>query len=149
MKKFNFHLEKLLSYKDQVLDGEMTALAELNEELRQAQKTLTAFREELAGSSKKLAKKVVNQATAVDFQLHAGYKEYLKLQINHWEIRSAKITQRIEEQIETIKRLKIETKSLETIKSSRYEDYKKEEIKASELQMEEFVSTARLMVQGI
>lgn len=147
MKKFQFHLEKLLSYKDQVLDGEMTALAVLNEQLQQTQQTLCSLHEELAESMDHLAQKVVEEAKPVDFQLHAGYKEHLQLQIKYWEIQSAKISLQIEKQIEAIKKLKMETKSLETIKSSRYEDYQKEERKASALQIEEFVSTARVMAQ--
>ena len=48
-------------------------------------------------------------------------------------------------QVERVKDLKIETKSLETIKESRFEEYKKEDLKKTELFMDEFVSTARVM----
>jgi flagellar biosynthesis chaperone FliJ len=48
-----------------------------------------------------------------------------------------------------IKKLKLETKSLETLKTSRYDEYKKEDQKAEEHQLEEFVSTAKIMRRSV
>jgi len=55
----------------------------------------------------------------------------------------------VEEQIEIIKKIMIETKSLDTLKTSKLDDYNKESIKISELQLEEFVSAAKLINSSI
>ncbi|NLP30882.1 MAG: hypothetical protein GX363_07125, partial [Clostridiales bacterium] len=46
---------------------------------------------------------------------------------------------------ERVKELKVETKTLETLKEYRYEEYVKEGIKKSELEIEQFVTTAKLI----
>ncbi|MBR0597532.1 flagellar FliJ family protein [Sinanaerobacter chloroacetimidivorans] len=148
MKKFQFHLEKLLSYKGQMLDSEMMTLAVLNEEMKVSQEKLLALQADLDCCCRELEDKMLQKTTPAACQLHVRYKEHLKLQIKQMEKEIAKLSLRIDNQIDTIKNLKLETKSLETIKSSRYDEYKKEDLKAAELQVEEFVSTAKMMIRS-
>ena len=66
-------------------------------------------------------------------------------QIKQCEEEIERLIDQIEKQIERVKDLKIETKTLETIKESRYMEYVKEDLKRSEQFMDEFVSTKRVM----
>ena len=147
MKKFEFHLEKLLSYKGQILDSEMMALAVLNNQLSEAQQRLQALRNQKNQCENEYQSSMLIQTTPASCRMYIHYKEHLKEQIVTAEKAVRNIAAQVEKQIELIKKLKLETKSLETLKSSRYEEYKKEDVKAAELQLEEFVSTANILKQ--
>ena len=149
MKKFEFQLEKLLSYKGQMLDSELMALAVLNSQLSDAQHKLYALQEEQEQYQAEFESKILEKTTPATCQMYVSYKEHLKKQILNMEKTIEAITTQVDRQIEVIKKLKLETKSLETLKTSRYDEYKKEDLKASELQLEEFVSTAKIIRKSI
>lgn len=145
MKKFEFHLEKLLSYKGQILDSEMMALAVLNNQLSEAQERLQNLRNQQKQCETEYQSNILVKTTPAACQMYIHYKEHLKEQIVIAEKAVRNIAAQVDKQIELIKKLKLETKSLETLKSSRYEEYKKADVKAAELQLEEFVSTANIL----
>ena len=149
MKKFEFHLEKLLSYKGQMLDSELMTLAVLNNQLSEEQHELLLLKIELEQCKTELENKILEKTTPAHCQMYRHYTEHLKEQIQYKEKVIESITVQIDKQIELIKKLKLETKSLETLKTSRLDEYKKEDMKASEKQLEEFVSTAKIMGKSI
>jgi flagellar export protein FliJ len=149
MKKFQFNLEKLLSYKGQILDSEMMTLAVLNNQLHSAEKKLAALREDQIKCKTEFEKKMLTQTTPADCQLFNNYADYLKGQIKLGEKEIEVITKQIDQQIEIIKKIKLETKSLDTIKTSRLDEYIKKDIKTSELQIDEFVATAKIMKKAL
>ncbi|NLT48904.1 MAG: FliJ family protein [Clostridiales bacterium] len=145
MKKFQFHMEKLLSYKGQLLDSEKMNLAVLNNLLRDAQERLESLEREQSRSKAEFESRMKEQITPVDCQVYASYESYIKEQIHICKMEIYEISEQIEKQVERVKNLKVETKSLETIKESRFVEYQKEGLKKSELLLDEFVSTARVM----
>ncbi|GAB1477108.1 hypothetical protein MASR2M70_19440 [Bacillota bacterium] len=145
MKKFQFHMEKLLSYKEQILDSEMMNLAVLNSLLKNAVETLKSMEEERERYKEEFEVKMREQITSADCGMYASYDKHIKGQIKICETEILNIENQIEEQIERVKNLKMETKSLETIKESRFMEYKKEELKQEEQFIDEFVSGSRLM----
>ena len=149
MKKFEFQLEKLLSYKGQMLDSELMALAVLNSQLSDAQHKLYALKEEQEQYQAEFKSKILEKTTPATCQMYVSYKEHLKTQILNTEKTIEAITAQLDRQIELIKKLKLETKSLETLKTSRYDEYKKEDLKAAEHQLEEFVSTTKIMRKSV
>jgi len=149
MKKFEFHLEKLLSYKGQILDSEMMNLAVLNNQLSEAQHKLLTIQMEQEQCKREFKNKMMEKTTPATCQMYTFYKEHLKDQIFIEEKTIENISAQVEKQIELIKKLKLETKSLETLKTSRFDEYKKEDQKAAELQLEEFVSTAKIISKSI
>ncbi|MDF3003266.1 MAG: fliJ [Bacillota bacterium] len=149
MKKFEFHLEKLLSYKGQVLDSEMMTLAVLNNQLSEAQNKLFLLQTEQAQCQTDYESKMLEKTTPATCRMYIYYGEHLKEQILLAKRLVENIAHQIEKQIETIKKLKQETKSLETLKSTRFDEYNKEGAKAEELQLEEFVTTAGILRKSI
>lgn len=145
MKKFEFQLERLLSYKGQMLDSELMTLAVLNNQLSEAQHRLLALQREQEQCRTEFEEKMLEQTTPATCRMYIYYTEHLKEQILNMKKTIDGITAQIDRQIEMIKKLKLETKSLETLKTSRYDEYKKEDLKAAELQMDEFVSTSKIM----
>lgn len=145
MKKFEFHLEKLLSYKGQMLDSELMTLAVLNSQLSEAQHRLLMIQNEQEQCRLEFETKMMVNTTPAACQMYTYYKEHLKEQIISAEKTIETISLQLDRQIELIKKLKLETKSLETIKTARFDEYKKEGIKASEQQIEEFVSSSNII----
>jgi flagellar FliJ protein len=145
MKKFQFHMEKLLSYKGQLLDSELMNLAVLNSLLANAQERLEGLLREQSRCKAEFQSKISEQITPADWRMYASYERHMKDQISQCEMEIAEISEQIEKQVERVKNLKIETKSLETIKESRFMEYKKEDLKRTELFIDEFVSIARVM----
>lgn len=149
MKKFEFQLEKLLSYKGQMLDSEMMTLAVLNNQLSEEQHKLRALQMELEQCRKEFEDKMLEKTTPATCRMYIYYSEHLKEKIMQVQRNIEKIKAQLDKQIELIKKLKLETKSLETLKTSRYDEYKKEDMKAAEKQLEEFVSTVKVIRKSI
>lgn len=145
MKKFQFHMEKLLSYKGQVLDSEMMNLAVLNNLLENTQKRLTALESEIEKCRSEYQDKIENQLTSAHCRTYASYAKHIKDQMDICTMEAERIKEQIEWQIDRIKSLKVETKSLETIKESRFDEYKKENLKKAELFIDEFVARSRMV----
>ncbi len=148
MKKFQFHMEKLLSYKGQFLDSEKMNLAVLNNLLKDAEERLESLKREMRNNKVEFEGKMKEQITPVACRVYASYESHIKEQIHICEREISEISEQIEKQVARVKDLKIETKSLETIKESRFIEYQKEDLKKSELFVDEFVSTARVMSKG-
>lgn len=149
MKKFEFQLEKLLSYKGQVLDSELMTLAVLNNQLSEAQHRLHSLQEEQEMNRVEFECKIQEKTTPATCQMYLSYKEHVKGQILNTEKTIEAITAQLDRQIELIKKLKLETKSLETLKTSRYDEYRKEDLKAEEHRLEEFVSAAKIIRKSV
>lgn len=144
MKKFQFSLEKVLTYKDQNLESELANLSELYHQLHQIEEKLIGLQQkyERCVQDYENAKRNTTPATC---KLYLNYLDLLTNTIKECEQERNEFLIKINYQIELIKKLKVETKSLETIKESRFELYKKEMVKKTERQVEEFVSTASLI----
>lgn len=149
MKKFEFQLEKLLSYKGQLLDSELMTLAVLNTQLSEAQHRLRSLETEREQCYTDFEAKMLEKTTPATCQMYTFYKEHLKEQILNAEKTIAAITVQLDKQIEVIKKLKLETKSLENLKDSRFDEYRKEDMKAAEKQLEEFISTVKIIGKPI
>lgn len=145
MKKFEFQLEKLLSYKGQLLDSELMTLAVLNNQLSEAQHKHLMLQREQEQCRMEFESKMMEKTTPATCQMYTFYSGHLKEQIRYAEKAIESISAQVDKQIDLIKKLKLETKSLETLKTSRFDEYKKEDRKAAEQQLEEFVSTVKIM----
>jgi flagellar export protein FliJ len=149
MKKFRFKPEKLLDYKTKLLDNEKLALAALNAELAVVNGRIddmtaatVSCREELKNMQLK------GGVTPATCGMYFRYEDFLKTEIKKARKIVAQLVIRIEKQVEVIKGLRLETKSLELLKDAKLKVYRKEEIKDNERQVEEYVNTARLMRMG-
>jgi len=149
MKKFEFNLEKLLSYKDQNLDNEMMTLGILYNQLHKEQVTMQNLIAQKAQSRERYDKAVREKTTPATCKLCFDYIEYMSTRIKECERRIKALENQIDKQIDKVKQLKVETRSLETIKESRYEEYKHEANKKEEQQIDEFVSTTKAIKKDL
>ncbi len=149
MKKFEFHLEKLLSYKGQVLDSELMNLAVLNNQLSDAQENLSHLQNERLRCQMELSGQMQQKITPAACQMYTYYGEHLKEQIVVTEKSIQNIKNQVDKQLDIVKKIKTEEKSLETLKTNRFEEYQQENRKAAEVQMEEFLTTSTLLKKAL
>jgi len=149
MKKFEFNLEKLLKYKDQNLDTEMMTLGVLYNQLHKEEKTRESLLAQKVQSRKRYDEAVRVKTTPATCKLYFDYINYLGIRIKESEKRISMLEVQIDRQIDRVKELKIETKSLETIKESRFDEYKHEQNKKEELRIDEFVSATKVINRNL
>ncbi|MBK5244628.1 MAG: flagellar FliJ family protein [Eubacteriaceae bacterium] len=145
MKKFQFHLGKLLSYKDQNLENEMMILAAFNKQLEEEQKRLLELKSDQENCNRNFEKEMSVSIIPEACQVYLRYLSFLKEQIKLILKKIKAIAEKIDVQIEIVKNLKLETRSLEIIKETRYNEYKIEMVKESEKELEEFMVTAKII----
>ena len=146
MKKFNFRLDKIMNYKEQVLGNEKMTMANLLNEKEKVIMRLTALlRDKERCDSELEEKQYGGEITTIAFQVYHRYDQFLKTEIKEVRKALAMIEARIEKQMEVLKKVRLETKSLETVKDTKLADYRKEEIKDAEHLMDEYISAVRVM----
>ena len=149
MKKFQFSLDKLQNYKEQILESEKNALGILRKELNDLFFQLEENIKLIDLKSDELEYIMLRSVTPADF---ASRKRFItfKQQEGH-ELRRAIAAkeQEVEEQLQVVVEATKEVNTLEKLEERQYEEYKYAEMKEEELFIEEFVSNQRVREQMI
>ncbi len=144
MKRFEFSLEKMLDYKDQVLRDEKNRLAELRQKLDYLIQTLNSLREEFARYNSELNEKTREGVAPQEVSLRKSYlnslNERIKMQTHQVKFAQA----RVNDQMTVVVKVSQDISTLEKLKERQYEEYLLEESKELQLLIEEFVANAAL-----
>ena len=140
MKKFNFTLQSLKRYNDQVLSGEKSVLGRLRAELAEQQALLDEKTAEYEQSIIKLNALVSEGTTAMRLSLHKKYVSSLQQDIYRIKAQMAQKREEIEIQLEKVVEATKEVSKLEKLKEKQLEEYRYAAQKEEELRIEEFVS---------
>ncbi|MEI8217028.1 MAG: flagellar FliJ family protein [Eubacteriales bacterium] len=145
MKKFNFAMENLLSFKNQILDNELQILSELNRQHENTLIKMSKIHENYENCKANLNQKLIQSASPQECQMYMYYIVDLNEQTKAVQREIDKVSMRIVEQIHKVREMKMETKSLETLKEKKFAEYKKAVIKTNELHMDEFIAGTRYL----
>ena len=140
MKKFNFTLQSLKRYNDQVLSGEKSVLGRLRAELAEQQALLDEKTAEYEQSVIKLNALVSEGTTAMRLSLHKKYVSSLQQDIYRIKAQMAQKREEIEIQLEKVVEATKEVSKLEKLEEKQLEEYRYAAQKEEELRIEEFVS---------
>ncbi len=140
MKKFNFTLQSLKKYNDQVLDSEKSVLGRLRAELTEMQAELDAKTAEYELSIDKLNELVRGGTTAMRLSLHKKYVSSLQQDIYRIKGRMAQKRDEIEQQLQRVIEATKEVSKLEKLEEKQLEEYRYAAQKEQEQIIEEFVS---------
>lgn len=140
MKKFNFTLQSLKKYNDQVLDSEKSVLGRLRAELAEMQAELDAKTAEYELSIDKLNELVRGGTTAMRMSLHKKYVSSLQQDIYRIKGRMAQKRDEIEQQLQRVIDATKEVSKLEKLEEKQLEEYRYAAQKEQEQIIEEFVS---------
>lgn len=140
MKKFNFTLQSLKNYNDQVLDSEKSVLGRLRAELAEMQAELDAKTTEYELSIDKLNELVRGGTTAMRLSLHKKYVSSLQQDIYRIKGRMAQKRDEVEQQLQRVIDATKEVSKLEKLEEKQLEEYRYAAQKEQEQIIEEFVS---------
>ena len=140
MKKFKFSLEKVLVYKNQLLDREKGVLAQLQLDRNAIEQAIERCRQDFSTVNDDMAEKSskginVRELRQIQYQLDSLRQEIKRLQDEKEELQK-----QIDKQIEVVLLMTQEVSGLEKLKEQQLEAYNKEEMKATELEISEYVS---------
>lgn len=145
MKKFKFSLEKLLSYRNQILDTEMQKLAVITAQIHECENEITRLRNERLNTAAALEKKMAESISPEECMTYQRYIDKVR-DLTDAEIRRLmELRTQREKQIDVIAEAKRDCRSLEILKEHKYEEYLKEDQKAAERELEEFLSAKNVL----
>ncbi len=140
MKKFDFTLEKMLKFKEQILDKEKGALGQLQLQKNALEAKIESHEADLAAQEQALLEIVTKGATIVALNLHRFQIHNIKEQITDLTRQLEELLPRIEEQRSLVIAASQEVSSLEKLKEKQLEDYTKQQQKVEEGTIAEFVT---------
>ena len=143
MRRFHFQLEKVLDYKNQILDNLVGEEAAIMAKIREKEEILAGLDKEYEDCCKILNEKQKNGMDAMSMHIYENYLDTLG-----FRIRNAKQDLELLQRQEEIKRQQLleakkESTSLEKLKERRLEEYQIGFQKQMEKEIEEYISNNR------
>ena len=143
MRRFHFQLEKVLDYKNQILDNLVGEEAAIMAKIREKEEILAGLDKEYEDCCKILNEKQKNGMDAMSMHIYENYLDTLG-----FRIRNARQDLELLQRQEEIKRQQLleakkESTSLEKLKERRLEEYQIGFQKQMEKQIEEYISNNR------
>ena len=145
MKKFKFTLGRMLDYKDQLLDEEKNKLALLRKKKQEIDDHIESLLRELDKISVTMRQEQERGITA--FQL-LSYRTNIRRQIEQLKKEQALAKLEVKRQVQVVVQATQEVSKLDKLQDKQLEEYRKMVMKAEELEIEEFVSSRRIVTQS-
>ncbi len=142
MKKFEFTLESLRKYNEQILDSEKNILGKLRAELGELQDELESTNARYDEAREKLAQLLMGGTDAMRLSVSKKYISSLQQDIYRIKAKIAAKNEEIKAQLDKVIEATKEVTKLEKLEEKQREEYKYAEQKESEQFIEEFVSNA-------
>ncbi len=142
MKKFEFTLESLSKYNEQILDSEKNILGKLRAELGELQDELESTNARYDEAREKLAQLLMGGTDAMRLSVSKKYISSLQQDIYRIKAKIAAKNEEIKAQLDKVIEATKEVTKLEKLEEKQREEYKYAEQKESEQFIEEFVSNA-------
>ena len=143
MRRFHFQLEKVLDYKNQILDNLVGEEAAIMAKIREKEEILAGLDKEYEDCCKILNEKQKNGMDAMSMHIYENYLDTLGLRIRNAR-QDLELLQRQEEiKRQQLLEAKKESTSLEKLKERRLEEYQIGFQKQMEKEIEEYISNNR------
>jgi flagellar FliJ protein len=140
MKKFRFTLEKLLSYKESMLDKEKITLAALRAQLGKVLDKISFLTEEREAFYRLIREDTEKGTTAGELRTKQYQIENIGHQLQSLNAERARLEKMVENQLNVVIELTKEKTELEMLRDKQLEAFRLEEAKENELIISEFVS---------
>ena len=147
MKKFFFPLDKVLDYKEQVLDGLKAEHARILMKVRECERAIEELEQLHRDCTAEFRKKKLNGIKISEIHTYENYLEALGVKIRIKQDQLEKLKLREEAKRNEVVEAKKETSTLDKLKEKKREEYDKEVQKEEERFIEEFVTTKSAMVR--
>lgn len=139
MKRFIFSLDRVLDFKDQMLDKEKGTLASLRREKREIDDAIDACQLEFEQVNSQMLQKTSEGATMMElrgfqFRIESGRYEMKTLRL-----RSEQKGREVEKQLEVVLAMTRDVSGLEKLREKQRDEYDQALAKADELEISEFI----------
>ncbi len=142
MKKFEFSLNKLKGYKQQVLDREKNDLAHLRKQQQQYMDEKNALEYKLRASNSEFVERSAAGMTVLQVTMFKGYHKSLSEQIRELEESIARMEEKVQDQLNVVIEATKEVSSLEKLEEKQLEEYNFKAAKADEQFIAEYVTNS-------
>ena len=143
MKKFQFSLDSVLSFKQQALDALRGEHAVILSQVREQEEKLEAVENEYRDYNGEYRRRKSEGMTITDAMMYQSALRAAELEIQRETKRLEELQAEAERRREKMVEAKKETSSIEKLREKKLDAYHKEEAKNEELFIEEFVSSTR------
>jgi flagellar export protein FliJ len=140
MKKFVFSLEKVLNFKQQMLDVKKNELANLQMQLHEIEQKIEDLNHQFAANNQKMILEMQEGLTPKDIEIYKVYFNSVNQNIKKLTTQKLQILNLIEQKKQEIVEMNSEISGLEKLKEKQLNLYFNAVRKAEELAIEEFVS---------
>ncbi len=147
MKKFFFPLDKVLDYKEQVLDGLKAEHARILMKVRECERAIEELEQLHRDCTAEFRKNKLNGIKISEIHTYENYLEALGVKIRIKQDQLEKLKLKEEAKRNEVVEAKKETSTLDKLKEKKREEYDKEVQKEEERFIEEFVATKSAMVR--
>lgn len=142
MKRFQFTLDKLLQFKQQVLDREKNDLAHLRQQQQEIADKKAELEYKLKCSNDDFTIKSANGMSIVQITVFKDFHKSLSEQIRELEKAVAVFEEKIQKQLGVVVEATKEVSSLEKLEDKQQEEYKFSVQKAEEHFIDEYVTNS-------
>ena len=142
MKRFEFSLNKLKGYKEQVLDREKNDLAHLRRQQQQYIDEKNALEYKLRTSNREFLEKSAAGMSVLQLTTFKGYHQSLSAQIRELEASIEKMEEKVQKQLNVVIEATKEVSSLEKLEEKQLEEYNFKAAKAEEQFIAEYVTNS-------
>lgn len=143
MKKFQFSLDSVLSYKQQVLDALKGEHADILAQVHAQEGVLEAVWQEYRDCNEEFCQRKAEGMTIADAMFYESGLRVLEQNIQRETDKLEELRRKEEKKRQEVVDAKIDTSSIEKLKEHKLEDYNKAVQKAEEVLIDEFISSAR------
>lgn len=140
MKKFNFPLETVLSYKDQALDNLKSEHAQIIAKVAQQERKIMDMSEQRQAACMRLREETRQGTTINAMREYESYITFMQQKILSEQGTLKKLKRKEEQKREQVVEARKEKASIEKLKEKKLMQYNKEVQHSEELFIEEFVS---------
>ena len=148
MKKYKFTLGRMLDYKDQLLDEEKNKLALLRKKKQEIDDHIESLLRELDKISVTMRQEQERGITAFQLLSYESQRTNIRRQIEQLKKEQALAKLEVKRQVQVVVQATQEVSKLDKLQDKQLEEYRKMVMKAEELEIEEFVSSRRIVTQS-
>ena len=149
MKRFQFTLDKLMGYKDQVLSKEKNDLAQLRSDQLKVISEKEEMEQKLRESGEEFAEKAALGMSITEINMFKGFHNALIDQIRLKEKQISEFDDRIAKQLNVVVEASKDVNSLEKLRDKQLEEYRFRVNKSEEQFIEEYVSNKTFSQQAM
>ena len=148
MKKFKFTLGRMFDYEDQLLDEEKNKLALLRKKKQEIDDHIESLLRELDKISVTMRQEQERGITAFQLLSYESQRTNIRRQIEQLKKEQALAKLEVKRQVQVVVQATQEVSKLDKLQDKQLEEYRKMVMKAEELEIEEFVSSRRIVTQS-